>query len=111
MKPFSKLFLYASFGLAILVMGCAETKTGATGQPGSGATSTVSPASAPSPTSSGKVSAETTSSPLVSQGGDDDTLKACLARIPDDASDGQRMLATLTCERDEKVRNPIEIVP
>ncbi len=31
MKPFSKLFLYASFGLATLTMGCAEMNGGATG--------------------------------------------------------------------------------
>jgi hypothetical protein len=107
MKPFSKMFLCASFGLATLAMGCAETKTGVTGETGSAA----APASAPSPTSSGTVSAVTTSSTLVSQGGEEDTLEACLARIPGDATDGQRMLATLTCKRDEKVRTSIDVVP
>lgn len=34
----------------------------------------------------------------------EDTLKACLARIPDKASLGQRMLAERTCHAEEAVR-------
>lgn len=30
-----------------------------------------------------------------------DSLEACLARIPPNATEGQRMLAELTCERDQ----------
>lgn len=33
-----------------------------------------------------------------------DTLKACLARIPKDASVGQRMIAERSCERDQADR-------
>jgi len=33
-----------------------------------------------------------------------DTLKACLARIPKDATDGQRMIAQDSCKRDEATR-------
>jgi len=34
----------------------------------------------------------------------EDTLKACLARIPKDAADGQRMIAQDTCKRDQENR-------
>ena len=34
----------------------------------------------------------------------EDTLKACLARIPKDATDGQRMIAQDSCKRDEATR-------
>ena len=40
----------------------------------------------------------------VSPGAADDTLKACLARIPEQATVGQRMLAEQTCEREEAIR-------
>lgn len=41
----------------------------------------------------------------------DDSLKACLARIPQDASAGQRMIAEQSCERDEAVRKSLQRVP
>jgi hypothetical protein len=34
----------------------------------------------------------------------DDSLQACLARIPSDASAGQRMVAEQSCQRDEAAR-------
>ena len=34
----------------------------------------------------------------------EDTLKACLARIPTDATGGQRMIAQDSCKRDEATR-------
>jgi hypothetical protein len=37
-------------------------------------------------------------------GGVEDTLKACLARIPKEGSAGQRMLAEQSCEHDEGTR-------
>ncbi|MGH7255917.1 MAG: hypothetical protein ACREI3_09080 [Nitrospirales bacterium] len=40
-----------------------------------------------------------------------DTLEACLARIPKVASDGQRMMAEQSCERDEGARESIQAVP
>ena len=101
MKPFSKLFLCASFGFATLAMGCAEMKTDPTGG--------TEPAASPS--SNGNVSAVNTGPSRVSTGTQGDTLEACLARIPSDASDGQRMLATLSCERDAKSRTAIDAVP
>ncbi len=41
----------------------------------------------------------------VSPGAAEDTLKACLARIPEQATVGQRMMAERTCEREEAGRN------
>ena len=38
----------------------------------------------------------------------EDTLKACLAGVPDMASEGQRMLAEQTCRNQEVVRRPIK---
>jgi hypothetical protein len=101
MKLSSKLFLCASFGLAALTMSCAETKTAAT-------EGTATPAMS---SSTGNVSAVNTGPTRVSTGTQGDTLEACLARIPDNASDGQRMLATLSCERDAKARTSIDAVP
>jgi hypothetical protein len=101
MKPLSNLFLCASFGLATLAMGCAEMNTGVTGEPGSAA----------APSSNANVSAVNTGPTRVSTGTQGDTLEACLARIPGNASDGQRMLATFSCERDAKVRTSIDAVP
>jgi hypothetical protein len=40
----------------------------------------------------------------VASGAVEDTLKACLARIPHMASEGQRMLAEQTCRNQEVVR-------
>jgi hypothetical protein len=40
----------------------------------------------------------------VSPGAAEDTLKACLARIPEQATVGQRMMAEMTCEREEQIR-------
>ena len=41
----------------------------------------------------------------------EDTLKACLARIPKDATGGQRMIAEESCNRDEGTRELIQAVP
>lgn len=41
----------------------------------------------------------------------EDSLKACLARIPKDASAGQRMFAEESCQRDEQNRKAIQAVP
>ena len=40
----------------------------------------------------------------VSPGAAEDTLKACLGRIPEQATVGQRMMAEQTCEREEAIR-------
>ena len=40
-----------------------------------------------------------------------DSLQACLSRIPQDASAGQRLIAQRSCERDQADRKEIDIVP
>jgi len=51
------------------------------------------------------------SSTDVASGHYGDTLEACLSRIPSDSTDSQRMLAELTCQRDEEARQSIQNVP
>jgi hypothetical protein len=48
--------------------------------------------------------ATTKSGDRVSAGTQGDSLEACMARIPKDASAGQRMLAEASCERDQETR-------
>ena len=52
-----------------------------------------------------------TEAPSIASGAAEDTLKACLVRIPKDASAGQRMMAEQGCERDEGTRELIDAVP
>jgi hypothetical protein len=40
----------------------------------------------------------------IASGAGEDTLKACLTRIPEDASVGQRMLAERGCQREDETR-------
>jgi hypothetical protein len=40
-----------------------------------------------------------------------DTLKACLARIPEDATVGQRLLAEQNCQVEERTRRETEVTP
>lgn len=47
----------------------------------------------------------------ISAGAAEDTLGACIARIPKDASIGQVMIAEQSCWRDENDRKPIQAVP
>jgi|SRR5687767_11174392 hypothetical protein len=44
--------------------------------------------------------------PGIAAGAVEDTLKACMARIPQDSSIGQRMMAEQGCWRDESDRKP-----
>lgn len=55
--------------------------------------------------------ADTIIEPRIAAGAVEDTLKACMARIPKDASIGQRMIAEQSCGRDERDRNPFLAVP
>jgi hypothetical protein len=48
---------------------------------------------------------------VVAAGAVEDTLLACLARIPTDASVGQRMLAEQSCQQDEATRTQAEAAP
>jgi len=44
----------------------------------------------------------------VAAGALEDSLQACLARIPKDATAGQRMVAEQSCRRDESDRKPYQ---
>lgn len=56
-------------------------------------------------------SSASVSSADVASGHAGDSLDACLSRIPGNSTDGQRLLATTTCNRDEAARQSIEVVP
>ena len=93
----ARLFWMCSFLallLATLIAGCAEMQMQQT-----------SPT--PSPAASSKVIAPVD----VASGTQGDSLEACLARIPSNATAGQRQLAELSCHRDERARQPINAVP
>ena len=47
----------------------------------------------------------------IAAGAAEDTLRACIARIPKDASIGQLMIAEQGCWREENDRNPVQAVP
>ena len=49
--------------------------------------------------------------PNAAAGAVEDTLQACMARIPKDASIGQRMIAEQSCWRDENDRQPFRADP
>ena len=80
-----------------LMFGCAEMQNGSSGTSGGSG----------SYADSGGGVANTNAA----SGTQGDTLEACLARIPSDSTDSQRMFAELTCQRDEKARHPIKVVP
>ncbi len=42
----------------------------------------------------------------IAAGASEDSLQACLARIPKDATTGQRLIADMSCLRDEGDRKP-----
>ena len=48
---------------------------------------------------------------VVASGAVEDTLKACLARIPTDASVGQRMMAEQSCQQSEGTRKMVQAAP
>ena len=47
----------------------------------------------------------------IAVGAAEDTLRACMARIPKDASIGQVMIAEQSCWRDENERKPVQAIP
>ncbi len=52
--------------------------------------------------------AVTTPGNAIAAGAIEDSLLACLARIPKDATTGQRMIAEQSCRRDEGDRKPFQ---
>ena len=81
---------------AMLMFGCAEMQMESGGS-GSGGY--------------GSGSASPSASTDVASGTYGDSLEACLGRIPSNSTDGQRMFATGTCQRDEDARQSIMAVP
>ena len=71
----------------------------------------VSSQAADSPSATHAPGSDTTIEPRIADGAVEDTLKACMARIPKDASIGQRMIAEQSCGRDERDRKPFLAVP
>ena len=49
--------------------------------------------------------------PKIASGAVEDSLKACLARIPEKASVGQRMLAERTCQSEDGTRKTMNDAP
>jgi hypothetical protein len=47
----------------------------------------------------------------VASGAVEDNQAACMARVPKDATAGQRMMAKQSCDRDSENRKSIEAVP
>jgi hypothetical protein len=99
----STLSLFSRFlgisAAALLLAGCAEMQQMQGGGSGSGGSGYSSGSSA------------SVSSSDVASGHAGDTLDACLSRIPSNSTDGQRLVATTTCNRDEAARQPIVAVP
>jgi len=94
--------------LGLMVGGCASDGKMESSSSGS---STSDGAAVSSPRSSGGAVAEpssknqpNSSSSRIAAGVEEETLNTCLARIPQDATAGQRMLAEQTCRRDYGVR-------
>ncbi len=54
--------------------------------------------------STGSASTSTKGIDRIASGSVEDTLNACLARIPNDATAGQKMLAEESCRRDQAAR-------
>lgn len=83
--------------MGVLVSGCATDEG-------------MGPSSADSGTSSGSRSGSAAASTSnknidrIASGAVEDTLNACMARIPKDATAGQRMLAEESCRRDQALR-------
>ena len=71
--------------MGVMVGGCASE--GTTGSSGTGSEST-----------------STKGIDRIASGSVEDTLNACLARIPNDATPGQKMLAEESCHRDQAAR-------
>ena len=95
----TRFFVSSFLGIsaaALLMAGCAEMQGSSSSSGGLGASSSTS-----APVSSTDVAA----------GHYGDNLETCLSRIPSNSSDSQRMLAKVTCQRDEEARQSIKSVP
>ena len=97
MKTVQSVMMMLFTALALLTAACATYDSGSPG-------SSTAPAAA---IMSGSPAAQTNAT----SGTEGDTLQDCMARIPQDASAGLRMIAEQSCERDEANRKAIQAVP
>lgn len=58
-----------------------------------------------------RVETASATSGVIASGAVEDSRKACMARVPKDASAGQRMMAEQSCDRDNFDRKSIDAVP
>ena len=56
-------------------------------------------------------SAQTRELGIVAAGAVEDNLQTCLARIPKDATAGQRMVAEQGCKQDHATRQSVQVLP
>ncbi|HKW85971.1 MAG TPA: hypothetical protein VJM82_02775 [Nitrospiraceae bacterium] len=97
MKTAQSAMMMLFIASALLITACAAYDSGSPG-------SSTAPAAA---TMSASPAVQTNAA----SGTQDDTLQACMARIPQDTSAGLRMIAEQSCERDEANRKAILSVP
>lgn len=83
--------------MGVLVSGCATDE-------GMGSSNAASGTSSGSGSAAATASSSTKNIDRVASGAVEDTLNACMARIPKDATAGQRMLAEESCRRDQALR-------
>ena len=98
-------------GAGMLMAACETTDTESSSTMGTPTTTSMAAAEpAPAPGSEGMVqttpAAPSESRAAPAAGAMDDTLQACMARIPNDSTASQRMLGERTCQRDEEMRQP-----
>ena len=92
----STRFLLTVFALGIITSGCEHMQADVGSAPGETPKVGAAPATGPN---------------QIAHGAQGDSLEACLARIPANATASQKMLAETTCQQDAKRRSLIEQVP
>jgi hypothetical protein len=103
MERSKRAFLMTLFGL--IVSGCAsdgkmEPESVSSTSDGGTAVSSSTMSSREAAVSRSTSPSITTDMDRVASGSVEDTLNACLARVPRDASEGQKLLAEQSCRRD-----------
>lgn len=98
-----RVLLFMGFAaLMLLFSGCADL-----GQMGTTSTGGMESAE----TEASQETVPLTGPNRIAPGSPQDSLEACLSRIPSDATPGQRLIAERTCQRDHEARQPILAVP
>lgn len=92
--------------LGLILGGCASNG-GSSTTPGGGGTASGSATTSPMMSSTATAEspdAKQSRQTRIAAGVEEETLDTCIARIPQNATPGQRMLAEQTCRRDFSVR-------